>query len=31
MDVNQFMQMMITGLVLIIAVYVDVIRKKKHS
>ncbi|MFV0431697.1 MAG: ABC transporter permease [Alphaproteobacteria bacterium] len=31
MGVNQFMQMMITGLVLIIAVYVDVIRKKKHS
>lgn len=31
MDVNQFMQMMITGFVLIAAVYVDVIRKKKHS
>ncbi len=31
MDVSQFMQMMITGLVLIVAVYVDVIRKKKHS
>ncbi len=31
MGMNQFMQMMITGLVLIIAVYVDVIRKRKHS